>query len=224
MNNRQHDNLVGLGVYTLQEASLYSTISSTKLSRWIFGTDNYPPVIDAQLRSQHLVSFYDLIQTMAINKARENKITLPKIREAIEFAKKEYGVRFPLAYNHKLLLFERDLHIQLPNKEIIQASGRIKGQRLLRPIAEPFMRDLHFDAEGFVIRLVPFKKYGRQIILDPTKQFGQPLVGDTGYRADVLDRSVAVEGSMELIASLYNVDIKDVKVAVAYMKAIRKAA
>lgn len=224
MNDKQNSTIIGLGVYTLQEASLYGGIPSHRLSRWVFGVGNYLPVIYSQLRSQHLLSFYDLIQTMAINKARENNVTLQKIREAIEFAQNDYGVKFPLAYNHKLLLFERDLHIELPNKDIIQASGRIKGQKLLRPIVEPFIKDLHFNAEGLAIKLVPFKRYGREVILDPTKQFGQPLVGNTGYRADVLDNAYSVEKSMDLVASLYNIDIRDVKVAVKYMKELRKAA
>jgi uncharacterized protein (DUF433 family) len=224
MNNLQHNELIGLGIYTLQEASLYGGITVNKLSRWLFGAGSYSPVIEAQLYLQHLVSFYDLVQTMAINRAREEGIPLPKIREAIQFAQLEYDVKFPLAYNHKLLLFERDLHIQLPSKEIVQASGKIKGQRLIRPIVEPFITDLHFDVEGWAIKLVPFKKYGRAITLDPAKQFGQPLVGDTGYRADILDQAYSAEGSYDLIASTYGIDVKDAKTAVAYMKKVRKAA
>jgi uncharacterized protein (DUF433 family) len=112
----------------------------------------------------------------------------------------------------------------LPNKKIIQASGKIKGQILLRPIVEPFLRDLHFNAAGLAIRLIPFRRYGRKIILDPLKQFGQPLVGDTGYRADILDQAYSVERSYDLVAGAYGVDIKDVKTAVAYMTKVRNAA
>ena len=103
MNNRQHNELIGLGVYTLQEASLYGGISTNKLSRWVFGTCNSLPVIEAQLCSQHLVSFYDLVQAMAINKSREFGVPLPKIRQALDVAKNKYNVEFPLAYNHKLV-------------------------------------------------------------------------------------------------------------------------
>jgi uncharacterized protein (DUF433 family) len=222
--DKQHHKLIGLGVYTLQEASLYGSIKTNRLSRWIFGTRNYPPVIEAQLYDQHFVSFYDLVQAMAIDKARENNIALQKIRDALQFARDEYGVEFPLAYNHRLLLYERDLHIELPNKKIIQASGRIQGQILLGPIAEPFTKDLHFNTDGLAIKLVPFKRYGRAITLDPLKQFGQPLVGNTGYRADILDQAYSAEKSYDLIANTYGISIKDVKTAVAYMKKIRSAA
>ena len=220
MINRQHNELIGLGVYTLQEASLYGLLSSNKLSRWVFGTNKYPPVIESQLSSQRLVSFYDLVQAMAINTAREHGISLHKIRKAINNAK-SYGIELPLAYNHKLILFANNLYILFPNQTMTQVTGQPIGQTAMVPIAEPFMQDLHFDPEGLAKLFTPFAKYGRQIILDPQRQFGHPLVGETGYRADVLDKAFSIEKSTEFVASAYNIDVKDIKAAVAYMKYLR---
>lgn len=219
-----HDKLLGLGVYTLQEASLYGRVSTAKLSSWVFGRGSYLPVIEPQYRDERLVSFCDLVQAMAIDKARDQGVSLPKIRQAIKLAKEKYKVDFPLAHNHQLVLFDNDLHVCFPNDTVIQVSGRGRNQKLMKQIIEPFMKDLHFDREGLVIRYTPFKKFGREITLDPSKQFGQPLVNHTGYRADVLEKSYLVEKSMDFVASLYNVDIKDVKVAVSYMKDLRKVA
>jgi len=224
MNDKSSNQIIGLGVYTLQEAALYGSISVNKLSRWVFGVGSCRPLIESQLKEKFLLSFYDLLQTMAINKAREAGISLPKIRQAIALAKNKYGVDFPLAHNHQLVLFDNDLHICFPNDTIIQVSGHGRNQSLMKQIVEPFMKDLHFDKDGLAVKFTPFKKYGREITLDPNKQFGQPLVNSTGYRADVLDKSYSVEKSMDFVASLYNVDVKDVKLAVAYMKQLRKAA
>ncbi len=222
MNNKTNQ-IIGLGVYTLQEAALYSYVSANKLSRWVFGQGDSPPVIESQLGNL-LVSFYDLVQAMAINKARQAGVSLPKIRQAIALAKSKYKVDFPLAHNHQLVLFDKDLHICFPNDTVIQVSGRGRNQYSMKQIIEPFMKNLHFDKDGLAIRFTPFRKYGREIVLDPKKQFGQPLVNNTGYRADVLDKSYSVEKSMDFVASLYNIDVKDVKAAVDYMKKIRKAA
>lgn len=215
------NDLLGLGVYTLQEAALYSYVSSNKLSRWVFGTNKYLPVIDSQLRSQHLVSFYDLIQTMAIDRARKHHISLHKIRKAISNAEKHYSVDFPLAYDHKLELFDNELYILFPDQKLTQITGRPIGQMASVEIAEPFMEDLHFNTEGLATNFTPFKKFGRQIILDPQRQFGHPLVGETGYRADVLDKAFSIEKSTEFVARAYNIDVKDIKAAVAYMKYLR---
>lgn len=216
-------NYIGIGVYTLQEAALYGSVSPNKLFRWIFGTRIHPPVIKSQLFDEGLVSFYDLVQAKAINVVRNEGISLQKIRDAIKTAQDCYRVEFPLAREHKLLWFEGNLHIELPSG-IYQVSGRPKHQMGIKPIVEPYAKDLHFDGEGLVSMWVPFKRFGRQIILNPKRQFGQPLVGETGYRADMLAEVYAAEKSEDAVATAYNIDIKDVKVAVAYMKHIKKAA
>jgi uncharacterized protein (DUF433 family) len=215
---------IGIGAYTLQEAALYGSLSANKLSRWVWGTEIHPPVIESKIRDIGLISFYDLVQAMAINAARNEKISLQKIREAIQTAQDDYDVKFPLACEHKLLWFNGDLHIDLPERGVFQVSGRQRHQMDIQSIVETYAKDLHFDVAGLAFMWTPFKKYDIQIVLDPTKQFGQPLVGNTGYRADVLDKAFSVERSTELVASIYNIDIKDVKVAVAYMDKIRKAA
>jgi uncharacterized protein (DUF433 family) len=223
MNNNQTNQIIGAGVYTLQEAALYSSISPHKLSRWIFGSSNCESVINSRLSMQRLISFYDLIQAMAVNRARAYGIPLPKIREAIKVAKKDYGVEFPLAYNHELWWFEKNLHIKRPDNSVIQVSGKVKGQQSWKVIVEPFKQDLRFNEEGLVEQYVPLQKSGRQIVLDPKRQFGQPLVDNTGYRADVLNNAFLAEESCEIVASSFNIDVKDVQLAVEYISS-RKAA
>ena len=58
MNNKQSTQIIGLGIYTLQEASLYGSVSSQKLSRWVWGTELYDPVIEAQLKDERLITFH----------------------------------------------------------------------------------------------------------------------------------------------------------------------
>lgn len=219
-----HDKLLGLGVYTLQEASFYSKVPSQRLSSWVFGSSRYTPVINSELIGERLVSFHDLVQAMAINKAREYHVSLQKIREAIRRAEKEFNISLPLAHQHKLVLFEKDLHIKLSDDQIIQLTGRGRDQSMIVPIIEPFMKDLCFSEEGLAISYVAFKKRGKKIILDPQRQFGQPLVEGTGYRADVLANAFDVEGSADIVADEFNVAIEDVRVAVSYIRSLRVAA
>ena len=208
----------------LQEAALYGRLSSQKLARWVFGSGMYPPVIESRFVDQRLIAFHDLIQAMAIDRARGFGVPLPKIREAIKRAKERHDVQFPLAYKHQLLWFDRELHIKFPNETIIQLTGREQNQSLIKDIVEPFMKDLHFCDEGLAVSFTPFEKYGRQIILDPQRQFGQPLVGGTGYRADILANMYYVEQSADLVAGAFNIDPKDVLTAVSYMEDLRSAA
>jgi uncharacterized protein (DUF433 family) len=215
--------MLGLGVYTLREAALYGGVSSNKLSRWAFGAGSYPSVFDSQLQGHRLISFYDLIQGMAIDRARAKGIRLSKIRQAIERARDEFGIPCPLAYRH-VLYFDGELLIDLPDRRIVGLTGAAHNQAMMRPIVEPFKEHLCFAGDGRAERYTPFEKYGRKIILNPKRQFGQPLVDTTGYRADVLANAYRVEGTIEAVMEEFNIEREDVNIAVDYMNSLGTAA
>jgi len=214
---------IGLGVYTLQEAALYAGISSHKLSRWLFGSGRYPAVFDSQLYADRLVSFYDMVQAMAVDRARARRIPLRKVRKAIERAQEDYHLSLPLAYKH-ILYFDRELHIQLDGQRIVELTGPVRGQTMMEKIMEPFMKLLCFDDNGLAQAYIPFQRYGRKIVLNPKRQFGQPIVEGTGYRADVLANAYRIEGTVESVMEEFNVDSDVVNAAVDYMKSIQIAA
>jgi hypothetical protein len=57
---------IGSGLYTIAEAALYARVKESLLRRWIFG-DGRRAVFDPQFGShEKLVSFLDLVQTLAI--------------------------------------------------------------------------------------------------------------------------------------------------------------
>ena len=221
MTDHKQNSVIGLGVYTLQEASLYSGVSVNKLSRWLYGTSSADPIIRSQLYEQRLVSFLDLIQARAINEARKIGITLQKIRQAIDVVSKEFNIEFPLAYQYALVEYDRDLHIRNDlTTEVIQVTGRNKRQELMPNIVEDFLRDLDFNDVDVACRYIPYVKDDIKIILDPEVQFGQPLVGDTGCRADILNKAFRAERSYKSVADEFGINDKDVKVAVSYMESI----
>ena len=215
--------VIGLGVYTLQEASLYAGISSHKLSRWVFGSGQYQAVFDSQLYADRLISFYDMVQAMAVDRARDRRISLRKIRQAIERAQEDYNIDLPLAYRH-ILYFDRGLHIKLGEEAIIELTGPVRGQSMMEKIMEPFMVHLCFDDNDLAQMYTPFEKYGRKIVLNPKRQFGQPIVEGTGYRADILANAYRVEGAVESVMEEFNVDSDAVNTAVDYMKSLQIAA
>lgn len=222
MGTDESEAMVGVGVYTLREAALYGGISSHKLSRWAFGAGRYPSVFDSQLQAHRLISFYDLVQAMAVDRARARGISLRKVRKAIQRAQEDYGLALPLAYKH-ILYFDRELHIELA-ESIIELTGPVRGQSMMQKIMEPFMERLCFDERGLARAYTPFERYGRKVVLDPKRQFGQPLVEATGYRADVLANAYKVEGTVESVMEEFNVGSEDVNIAVDYMNSLGMAA
>lgn len=214
--------IIGLGVYTLQEASFYGSLSAQKLSRWIWGTSIYPSVIEPQLAKERLVTFYDLLQAKAIDVARQNNIPLKKIRQAIKTAQKEYDIEFPLVHHHQMLWYEGELHIK--RNGIYQLSGKQKHQMSIGTIIEPYAKDLHFDKQGLAFMWTPFENKGIKISLNPKVQFGQPLVGNTGYPADVLYQSYLAENSVQGVEDEFGVSKDEVETAILYIKNLQEAA
>lgn len=208
--------MIGVGIYTVDEASLYSGVSTNKLNYWFFGQH---PVIPAKFFRQKVLTFYEYIAARAIERAREKGVALPKIRQAIKRANDEHGLNVPLARKHRLILLSGELYIEFPNKEMLQVSGYPKGQRAM-PLGDDYQDDLMFDEDGLVQISRPFNR----IILDPTRQFGQPLVENTGYRADILSDAYEAEGSADIVALSFGVESQDVLAAVSYMKSLRAAA
>lgn len=86
------------------------------------------------------------------------------------------------------------------------------------------MERLCFTEEGLARSYMPFESHGRRIVLDPKRQFGQPIVEGTGYRADVLANAFISEGTVESVMEEFNIDGDAVNAAVAYMKSIQRAA
>jgi uncharacterized protein (DUF433 family) len=213
------DRLLGIGVYTLQEAALYTQIASQKLSRWVFGSSKGEAAFDSQLRDERLISFYDMVQAMAVDRARAKRVSLHKVRQAVERAQAEYDLSMPLAYRH-VMYFDGELIIDLPDKRIVGLTGDTHRQNMMRPIVEPFMEHLSFGKGGLVETYTPYQAYGRKIVLNPKRQFGQPIVDGTDYRADVLANAFRIEGSLEAVMDQFNVEADDVNTAVDYMKSI----
>jgi len=214
--------VIGLGVYTLQEASLYARISPHKLSRWVFGSSDQQAVFDSQLYADRLISFYDMVQAMAVDRARDRRISLRKIRQAIERAQEDYNIDLPLAYRH-ILYFDRGLHIKLGEEAVIELTGPVRGQSMMEKIMEPFMERLCFDEKGLAQAYAPFEAYGRRIVLNPKRQFGQPIVEGVDYRADILANVCRIEGP-EAVMEEFNVESDDVKIAVDYMNSLKAVA
>ncbi len=225
MGKGNKSELIGVGVYTLQEAAFYNSISSKKLSRWLYGASNAFPVIKSQLYQQHLVSFLDLIQTKAIDKARMLGISLPRIRQAIKFAKEECGIDFPLAHRYALVEFGKELHIKNGfTNTITQITGKYKKQNLMTDIVQQFIQDLEFNAQDVAEKYTPFENNGIKIILNPKVQFGLPLVENTGYPADALYQSYLAENSVQGVEDEFGVSKDEIETAILYMQSLKEAA
>src|SRR4051794_6634267 len=98
--------LVG-GAYTHAEASTFARVQNVaKVRRWLFGSDvGRAALIPYYGEDRGVVSFFDVIQLMAIRDIRSNHhIGLDTIRQTIETAKQR-GIDYPFAQRHQTFVF-----------------------------------------------------------------------------------------------------------------------
>jgi uncharacterized protein (DUF433 family) len=212
--------LLGIGLYTPEEASLYARVSARMLRRWLYGTSAGEPVIRPQLiaaQEQDLVTFLDFVQAMAIRAVRLiHRVPLQKIRQAIEQAENEYGKSYPFARRHTTYLFGSELVIKLGKDEYVQASGKGARNRMIAKVVELYMEDLGFNPDGLAEAYRAFVWGGYEVKMNPQVRFGEPLIPSCGYSARALWEAYQSEGSLEATAEAYGVELGEVEVACRY--------
>ncbi len=216
------DSTISKGIYTIQEAALYSRVSSKTLHRWFVGNNDGNKIITSEneLLRYKFIGFLDFVQTLAIRAIRQQyKINLAKIREGIEKAQDEYGIDYPFARKHVTMTDGKEIFIY-QNDDLINLTGKRSGQYNLRKIVEMYLEDLCFDNEGYANSWTP----SPGIILDPKIRFGEPVVQGCGITAFTLYEAAQVEGSYESVAEIFEIELEHVKIAYKYFDSLKNAA
>ncbi len=218
----------GTGFYTPREAAFYARLHPSVLGRWLFGNKSGSRVLSPQLAQseEKIVTFLDFVQALAIRAIRQqHRISLEKIRSAIEHAEQEFELQWPLARRHTTFLLGRDIQIvpQIGGNPV-QVTGRAKGQMSLRPIVEVHLRDLGWDPEGVANSYRAFWWGDREVRMNPAQHFGEPVVSSCDYSARVLWEGAESEGGIEAAAESYGVEPQDVEVACRYFDHLDGAA
>jgi hypothetical protein len=201
--------MLGTGIYTISEAAQYARVKRKLLYRWLFGpSDRF--VIHSQYDPQcKVVSFLDLVQTLAIREIRrQKKVSLGKIRQAIEIAQAHHKMPYPFAMQHYIWLRGDDLVIGRSQDDLIQASGRNRGNRVFS-FVQSYLKNLSFNSDGLANQFQAFRYNEITINMNPELRFGEPLL-PSGYSAKVIRNAIGVEGGIEDAAKAYGITEQEV--------------
>jgi hypothetical protein len=212
---------LGKGLYTIGEAAFFARVPQATLRRWIFGKGELKPIIKPEISAgDSLVSFLDFIQSLSIRNIRVHRNISPrKIREALQFAERHFGMRHPFAMDHTVFQWRNELAVCPPStgpseaRSVIEASGKHRGSILLRPIVETHLEDLTFDpgtrlATSYAI----FTYRDVSIRMSPDHRFGDPLL-PSGYSARAVWDAVEAEGGIIETARALGIAVDEVKAA-----------
>jgi uncharacterized protein (DUF433 family) len=235
----QEPDALGRGVYSAGEGlrllnfsrpgiAHTDPVSRTTIARWLRGYEHgeaerpankgrSPPLWQPDyLNDDDLIeiSFRDLIELRFVKAFRDIGLSLTTIRECYQRAAQKVDNDRPFSTQRfrtdgKTIFLE--ITEGLTEGKLVDLRRR---QNVFKTIVEPSLRDLEFEAE-MVARWFPFGINKRSIIIDPMRSFGQPIVG-AGVPTKTLANALKVEGSIEVVAALYDVPKGDVRSAVDF--------
>lgn len=234
----------GTGMYSLREAARLVQAKSRDLNRWLFGHHYQKrrgeesvrafsaPLWKTQIElaeyEEPVIGFRDLLEVRFVRAFITHGVPLPVIRRCLEGAQAVYGVEYPFT----TLKFKTDgktiFGEALKKVESEEAMVDLRNRQIVfKDIIHP---SLYAGIEYNGTHAAKWYPTARRehIVLDPTRQFGSPIVEDTGTPTDALYASFLAEGAndraLHLTSEIYNVAVKYVRAAIKFEESLKQAA
>ena len=174
--------------YGITEAARYLRVPLSTIRWWTSGRSYHVetghtkvrPIIEAPNEGS-ILSFINLIEIYVLDAIRrKHSIPFPKVQTAVQYLKKHFNSRHPLADAE----FETDginLFIQ-KFEHFINVSD--DGQLAMREILKARLQRIDRDPKGLPIRLYPFIRSAdpvepKFVVIDPYVAFGRPSIAGT---------------------------------------------
>lgn len=216
--------LVGLGLYTIKEASILTGISPLNIRRWLYGYKStsakfLEPLWHPQLEEEEVegIGFQDLLEIQFVEAFRKFGVSLQSIRLASQNASELYHSPYPFTCRN----FRTDGHsifaklYEETGEEKLVDLG--KRQYVMKHVITPSLyAGIEFsNNEAAKWYPVPKKK---TIVLNPARSFGKPIIEQFGVPTAALFESYKVEEDKKLVSRIFEVPIKVVSDAIEYEK------
>ncbi len=218
------DELLGLGLYTVSEASHLTKVSAGRIRRWVKGysfttpsgqTHWSPPVWHPEIEDsgEALLTFKDLIEIRFVNAFLENGIRWPVIRRSAERARSEFKTSHPFSTRRVLMLGSR-LFSAVEQGERRALLNLADGQYGLKRIIEPLLHGVVFRNDEPEMWWPMGER--RRVVIDPQRSFGRPIDNKSSIPTRVLNAAFRAEKSFKRVANWYGADPQSVKFAVQF--------
>lgn len=223
---KQDLSLIGVGLYTTAEAGRLTGIPSQRLLRWTrghtVGDTEYPRLWKPQVKLPDndtvFLGFLDLVQARVADGFIAAGLSAQKVRRAIEYGREIINVDYPFA-SARFRTDGKTVVLHVLSEDGDENNDKLidlfrSGQYLMQKVIEPSLKGLEFE-DDFAARWWPLGKQ-KKIVIDPKRQFGQPIDDETGVPTVVLAHAAVAEGSAEAAAQAFMVPVTSVRRAVAY--------
>ncbi|CAN0464833.1 unnamed protein product, partial [Phaeothamnion confervicola] len=209
---------IGTGIYTLADIATILGLLPAKVSRWMneywnlqFGKTAQSSFTNGAGRDR-VTNFLTLIEFFTFYQLREEGVSAQKIVKAHNILEKTFQTRYPFAKSQiftdgKAVLFSGEVG------EIIRADETL--QITIKEVFSPFCKKVDFNKNDLAERFFPMGR-NHNVVIDPKRQFGQPVVGGTNVLTETIFNLFKGGESVSMISRLYDLTLSQVNDAVDY--------
>lgn len=220
--------LIGTGIYPLSQAAKLIGAEPRALRRWLRGYDRQyrgkrvrsAPLWTTQLTGQdargEVIGFRDLLEARMVTAFVQHGVSLKVIRATIEAASHHYATEYPLTQRVFLTDGKRiflDAVARTGEEKMIDVARK---QFVFSDIIKPSLyAGIEYGADG-ATRWFPLA-HKKTIVLDPHRQFGTPIISDSGIPTDTIHAAyLAEQQDAETVARIFNISTRMVSDAVEF--------
>lgn len=211
---------VGTGIYTLPDIAHILHLPTAKVRRWMheYWQLHFSSTTESEFSygsgRELVTNFLTLIEFFTFFQLRQEGVSAQKIVKAHQILAKTFRTKYPFAKSNlftdgEQVLFNGDAG------NIIQADETL--QINIKEAIEPFCRKVDFSEDDIVKRFYPMGK-NHSIVIDPRRQFGQPVIGDTSILAETVYNLHRGGESIKTITSLYKLTAGQVNDVINYYR------
>ncbi|MDA8279742.1 MAG: DUF433 domain-containing protein [Actinomycetota bacterium] len=217
-------------LYTFAEAARALEVSPTTLVTWGRGykrvTAGRPPVVGAPVITavsgtspgEPSIPFIGLTEGMVLAAMRHAGVPMQRIRPTLDALSEEMGIDHALASKRLFtdgaeLLFDYAGRSSDPHAgDTMQLVVVRNGQHVFVDVIEQYLRRIEYSPADGYAQLIHLPGYQvAEVVADPTRSFGQPILAHGGVRvADVLGRFWAGE-DLAIVAEDYGLRLADIE-------------
>ncbi len=155
-----------------------------------------------------------MIELFTFFKLQEIGVKAKTILKARSSIAQELKIDYPFA-SSKLLTDGKNIWYRF-QEDIINADG--SSQTNFVKIIEDFATNVDFSVESFLAeKLYPYGR-DKRIVVDPRRQFGQPIIEGTSINAEVIYSMYKSGEPIDSIAILYDLTEKEVNDAINFYR------
>jgi uncharacterized protein (DUF433 family) len=169
------------------------------------------------------LGFLDLIEIRFVDAFRKAGVSWAMIRKTHEKGVETFKTDHPFC-TQGFCTDGREIFVEL-HRETGERSLMeiVSSQHVFVQIISPFLKELEFDASHNLISWKPATTR-RLVVLDPTRNFGRPIVSRHGVPTEILNRAAKACNSVEEVARWYELPNDEIEDAMEFEQQLALAA